>query len=151
MRSTTMRRFLTNTPSRGVCVTVLAAVIGLTGASAHAQTHKKKPAAGAPAAGAPPAKPSPVDMDADSPAPAPALPEPADIIERVGKYNEEHVAKFNNKEQQEIYWQLNYLLGRYRYRNGQFPEGLALLDKVDRRSKYYVQAQFFGGVTNVQM
>src|ERR1700722_15914488 len=79
------------------------------------------------------------------------LPEPADIIERVGKYNEEHVAKFNNNEQQEIYWQLNYLLGRYRYRNGQFPEGLALLDKVDRRSKYYVQAQFFGGVTNVQM
>jgi hypothetical protein len=79
------------------------------------------------------------------------LPEPADIIERVGKYNEEHVSKFNNKEQQEIYWQLNYLLGRYRYRNGQFPEGLALLEKVDRRSKYYVQAQFFGGVSNVQM
>jgi hypothetical protein len=79
------------------------------------------------------------------------LPEPADIIERVGKYNEDHVAKFNNKEQQEIYWQLNYLLGRYRYRNGAFPEALALLDKVDRKSKYYVQAQFFGGVTNVQM
>ncbi len=260
-----MRRFLTNMPSRGVWVTALATVIGLTGASAHAQTHKKKPAA--PAAAAQPAQPAPVDMDADSAAPAPAdtpaaaptgkkkpaakvvdnsppatagqpteaaaqakrlydrekwwdaakalyrvstgetgddegnkqiaqfnlakalyklkfyqgaysifseiadrpnhlkynetllwlaklatdLPEPADIIERVGKYNEEHVAKFNNKEQQEIYWQLNYLLGRYRYRNGQFPEGLALLDKVDRRSKYYVQAQFFGGVTNVQM
>jgi hypothetical protein len=259
-----MRRFLTNMPSRGVWVTALAAVIGLTSASAHAQTHKKKPAGAAPAAGAQPAKPSPVDMDADSPAPASAdaptpatngkkpkvvdnsppatagqpteaaaqakrlydrekwwdaakalyrvstgetgddegnkqiaqfnlakslyklkffqgaysifseiadrpnhlkynetllwlaklatdLPEPADIIERVGKYNEEHVAKFNNNEQQEIYWQLNYLLGRYRYRNGQFPEGLALLEKVDRRSKYYVQAQFFGGVTNVQM
>jgi hypothetical protein len=259
-----MRRFLTNMPSRGVWVSALAAVIGLTGASAHAQTHKKKPAA--PAAAAQPAQPAPVDMDADSaapasadtPAPAPAgkkkpakvvdnsppatagqpteaaaqakrlydrekwwdaakalyrvstgetgddegnkqiaqfnlakslyklkffqgaysifseiadrpnhlkynetllwlaklatdLPEPADIIERVGKYNEEHVAKFNNHEQQEIYWQLNYLLGRYRYRNGQFPEGLALLEKVDRRSKYYVQAQFFGGVTNVQM
>jgi tetratricopeptide (TPR) repeat protein len=79
------------------------------------------------------------------------LPEPADIIERVGKYNEEHVAKFNNKEQQELYWQLNYLLGRYRYRNGQFPEALALFEKVDRRSRYYVQGQFFGGVTNVQM
>jgi hypothetical protein len=259
-----MRRILTNMPSRGVWVSALATVIGLTGASAHAQTHKKKPAA--PAAAAQPAQPAPVDMDADSAAPAPAdtpaaaptgkkkpakvvdnsppatagqpteaaaqakrlydrekwwdaakalyrvstgetgddegnkqiaqfnlakalyklkfyqgaysifseiadrpnhlkynetllwlaklatdLPEPADIIERVGKYNEEHVAKFNNKEQQEIYWQLNYLLGRYRYRNGQFPEGLALLDKVDRRSKYYVQAQFFGGVTNVQM
>ena len=258
-----MRRFLTSAPSRGVWVAALATAIGLTGASAHAQQHKKKPAAAAQ-----PAKPGPVDMDADSAAPAagpvsadsptptpgkkapkvvdnspPAtagqpteaaaqakrlydgekwwdaakalyrvsigetgddegnkqiaqfnlakalyklkfyqgaysifseiadkpnhlkynetllwlaklatdLPEPADIIERVGKYNEEHVGKFNNKEQQEIYWQLNYLLGRYRYRNGQFPEALALLEKVDRRSKYYVQAQFFGGVSNVQM
>ena len=79
------------------------------------------------------------------------LPEPADIIERVGKYNEEHVAKFNNHEQQELYWQLNYLLGRYKYRNGQFAEALSLFEKVDRRSKYYVQAQFFGGVCNVQM
>ena len=254
-----MRRFLTSAPSRGVWVAALATAIGLTGASAHAQQHKKKPAA------AQPAKPAPVDLDADSPAPASAdapvaapagkkapkvvdnsppatagqpteaaaqakrlydgekwwdaakalyrvsigetgddegnkqiaqfnlakslyklkfyqgaysifseiadkpnhlkynetllwlaklatdLPEPADIIERVGKYNEEHVAKFNNKEQQEIFWQLNYLLGRYRYRNGQYPEGLALLEKVDRRSKYYVQAQFFGGVSNVQM
>jgi hypothetical protein len=79
------------------------------------------------------------------------LPEPADIIERVGKYNEQHVAKFNNKEQEELFWQLNYLLGRYKYRNGQFPEALGLFEKVDRRSKYYVQAQFFGGVCNVQM
>ena len=79
------------------------------------------------------------------------LPEPADIIERVGKYNEEHVAKFDNNEQQELYWQLNYLLGRYRYRNGKFPEALALFDKVNRKSKYYVEAQFFAGISNVQM
>ena len=79
------------------------------------------------------------------------LPEPADIIERVGKYNEDHVAKFNNNEQQELYWQLNYLLGRYRYRNGAYPEALALFEKVDRRSKLYVEAQFFGGISNVQM
>src|SRR5580698_1019035 len=79
------------------------------------------------------------------------LPEPADIIERVGKYNEDQVGKFNNKEQQELFWQLNYLLGRYKYRNGEFPDALSLFDKVDRTSKYYVQAQFFGGVSNVQM
>jgi len=79
------------------------------------------------------------------------LPEPADIIERVGKYNEEHVAKFNNHEQEELYWQLNYLLGRYRYRNGAYPEALALFGKVDRRSPHYVEAQFFGGISNVQM
>jgi hypothetical protein len=79
------------------------------------------------------------------------LPEPADIIERVGKYNEEHVSKFNNNEQQDLFWQLNYLLGRYKYRNGQYPEALALFDRVNRQSKYYVQAQFFGGVSNVQL
>jgi tetratricopeptide (TPR) repeat protein len=79
------------------------------------------------------------------------LPEPADIIERVGKYNEQQVAKFNNKEQADLFWQLNYLLGRYKYRNGQFPEALELFEKVNRQSKYYVQAQFFGGVCNVQM
>jgi tetratricopeptide (TPR) repeat protein len=79
------------------------------------------------------------------------LPEPADIIERVGKYNEDQVARFNNKEQQELFWQLNYLLGRYKYRNGDFPDSLRLFEKVDNNSKYYVQAQFFGGISNVQM
>lgn len=79
------------------------------------------------------------------------LPEPADIIERVGKYNESHVAKFDNNEQAELYWQLNYLLGRYRYRNGKFQEALALFGKVNRKSKHYVEAQFFGGISNVQM
>ena len=55
-----MRRLLTNMPSRGVWVAALATVIGLTGASAHAQTHKKKPAA--PAAAAQPAAPAPVAL-----------------------------------------------------------------------------------------
>jgi len=79
------------------------------------------------------------------------LPEPADIVERVGKYDVDQVAKFNNKEQQDLYWQLNYLLGRYKYRNGQYPEALGLFDKVNRKSKFYVQAQFFGGISNVQL
>ncbi len=79
------------------------------------------------------------------------LPEPADIVERVGKYNEEQVRKFDNKEQQDLYWQLNYLLGRYRYRNGQYADALALFEKVNRKSKEYVQAQFFGGISNVQL
>ncbi len=79
------------------------------------------------------------------------LPEPADIIERVGKYDEDHIKRFNNHEQQDLYWQLNYLLGRYKYRNGQYPEALGLFEKVNRKSKYYVQSQFFGGISNVQL
>jgi hypothetical protein len=79
------------------------------------------------------------------------LPEPADIVERVGKYTDEQIAKFNNPNQRDLYWQLNYLLGRYKYRNRQYDEALALFSKVDRQSKYYVQSQFFSGISNVQL
>jgi tetratricopeptide (TPR) repeat protein len=78
------------------------------------------------------------------------LPEPADIIERVGKYSDEEVARFDNAQQQELYWTLNYMLGRYKYRNRQYEEAIRLFQKVDRRSEHYVQAQFFTGVSYVQ-
>ncbi len=78
------------------------------------------------------------------------LPEPADIIERVGKYKTEQIARFNNPQQKDLFWQLNYLLGRYKYRNRNYDEALELFDKVDKSSKYYVQAQFFSGISNVQ-
>ena len=79
------------------------------------------------------------------------LPEPADIVERVGKYNDQAIEKFNNSNQRELYWQLNYLLGRYKYRNRQYEEALRLFTKVDRASKYYIKGQFFSGISNVQV
>ncbi len=79
------------------------------------------------------------------------LPEPADIVERVGKYNDEQIGRFNNPNQRELYWQLNYLLGRYKYRNRQYQDALRLFANVHRESKYYVQAQFFSGISNVQL
>jgi hypothetical protein len=79
------------------------------------------------------------------------LPEPADIVERVGRYNDEQIAKFNNSNQRDLFWQLNYLLGRYKYRNRQYEDALRLFQKVDRQSKYYVQSQFFSGISNVQL
>lgn len=79
------------------------------------------------------------------------LPEPADIIERVGKYTDEQVARFDNSQQRDLYWQLNYMLGRYKYRNRQYPEAIRLFQKVDRRSVYYVKAQFFTGISYVQL
>ncbi|UQA58225.1 hypothetical protein E8A73_044415 [Polyangium aurulentum] len=79
------------------------------------------------------------------------LPEPADIIERVGKYKTEQVARFNNPQQRDLYWQLNYLLGRYKYRNRNYDEAISLFDKVDPKSKYFVQGQFFSGISNVQL
>jgi tetratricopeptide (TPR) repeat protein len=79
------------------------------------------------------------------------LPEPADIIERVGKYKSDQVARFNNPQQRDLYWQLNYLLGRYKYRNRNYEEAISLFEKVDTKSKYFVQAQFFTGISNVQL
>lgn len=79
------------------------------------------------------------------------LPEPADIIERVGKYKEEAVARFDNANQRELYWQLNYLLGRYKYRNRQYEEAIRLFRKVGKESKYQVQSAFFMGISYVQL
>src|SRR5690606_40484590 len=79
------------------------------------------------------------------------LPEPADIIERVGKYSDSQVARFNNPQQRDLYWQLNYMLGRYKYRNRQFNDSVRLFQKVDPKSEYYVKSQFFSVVSYVQM
>jgi len=79
------------------------------------------------------------------------LPEPADIVERVGKYTSDAVGRFKNPQQIDLYWQLNYLLGRYKYRNRQYDEALQLFANVDAKSKYFVQAQFFAGISYVQL
>src|SRR4029079_7479982 len=79
------------------------------------------------------------------------LPEPAEIIERVGKYKPEQIARFNNPQQRELYWQLNYLLGRHKYRNRNYEEAINLFDKVDKKSKCYVQGQCFSGISYVQL
>ncbi|HEY6558213.1 MAG TPA: hypothetical protein VI072_13105 [Polyangiaceae bacterium] len=79
------------------------------------------------------------------------LPEPADIIERVGKYSDDEVARFNNEQQRDLYWQLNHMLGRYRYRNRQYQDAVRLFQKVDRKSAYYVRSQFFTGISYVQL
>jgi tetratricopeptide (TPR) repeat protein len=79
------------------------------------------------------------------------LPEPADIIERVGKYSDAEIARFDNAQQRDLFWQLNHLLGRYKYRNRQYEEAIRLFNKVDRRSEYYVKSQFFTGISYVQV
>jgi hypothetical protein len=78
------------------------------------------------------------------------LPEPADIDERVGKYDEASIDKLATYRS-DVYWQLSYLLGRYRYRNRQYGDALRSFAKVDRGAKYYAKAQFFSGMTNVQL
>ncbi len=79
------------------------------------------------------------------------LPEPADIVERVGKYSQDQIGRFDNAQNRDLFWQLNYLLGRYKYRNRQYEEAIGLFEKVKKDSKFYVPAQFFNGISYVQL
>lgn len=79
------------------------------------------------------------------------LPEPADIIGAVGKYSKEQVAKFDNPQQRELYFQLNYLLGRSMSRKREWQEAIDLFSNVKDVSPYFVKAQFFMGISYVQL
>lgn len=79
------------------------------------------------------------------------LPEPADVVERVGKYTPEQLAVFDNSKQREQYWQLNYLLGRYKYRNRDYDKAIELFGKVGTSGRHYLLAQFFTGISYVQV
>jgi TolA-binding protein len=78
------------------------------------------------------------------------LPEPADIIRRVGRYSPDQLAQFNNNESRDLYNQLLYLLGRAKYNDGNFEEAVNLFGQVQRTSTWYVQAQFFMGISHVR-
>ncbi len=79
------------------------------------------------------------------------LPEPADIISAVGKYSRSQVKRFDNAEQRELYWQLNYMLGRFKYGERKFEEAIQLFESVGRTSPYFVKSQFFMGISYVQL
>lgn len=79
------------------------------------------------------------------------LPEPADIIGSVGKYSREQVKRFDNPQQRELYWQLNYMLGRYKYGERKYEEAIALFESVGRDSPYFIKSSFFMGISYVQL
>jgi tetratricopeptide (TPR) repeat protein len=84
------------------------------------------------------------------------LPEPAGIIDSVGKYSREQVKRFDNPQQRELYWQLNYMLGRFKYadikpQGKNFEEAIQLFEQVGRDSPYFVKGQFFMGISYVRL
>ncbi len=79
------------------------------------------------------------------------LPEPADIISHVGKFSDDQIRRFDNSAQKELYWKLNYLLGRYNYRQAKYEEAVRLFNLVSSESPDYVAAQFFVGVSYIQL
>ena len=58
------------------------------------------------------------------------LPEPAGIIEKIGRYDLSQIEQFNNGEATPIYAQLLYLLGRSKYAQGEFEQAIELFEKV---------------------
>ena len=78
------------------------------------------------------------------------LPEPAGIIEKVGRYGADQLEQFNTPESSDLYYQLIYLMGRFKYAQGEFEEAIQLFQRVDRGSDYYVYARFFEGISHVR-
>jgi hypothetical protein len=80
------------------------------------------------------------------------LPEPADVAERVGKYDEAAIdALLASTRGKELGSQLFWMLGRYKYRNHQFEEARRALAKVDRSSPHWSKAQYLIGLSHVQL
>lgn len=79
------------------------------------------------------------------------LPEPAGIIERVGRYGTDQLDQFNTPESVDLYNQLLYLMGRFKYGQGEFEEAIALFVRVGRDSRYFVNAKFFEGISHVRL
>lgn len=78
------------------------------------------------------------------------LPEPAGIIEKVGRYGVEQLGQFNTAESAELYNQLLYLMGRYKYGQGEFQEAIDLFGQVSTESPYYVRSKFFEGISHIR-
>ena len=78
------------------------------------------------------------------------LPEPAGIIEKVGRYGVDQLGQFNTAESADLYNQLLYLMGRYKYSQGEFPEAINLFSQVGQDSPYYVKAKFFEGISHIR-
>jgi tetratricopeptide (TPR) repeat protein len=91
------------------------------------------------------------------------LPEPADVAERVGKYDEAAVDALQSgsgsgsgsgsasSRGRELGSQLFWMLGRYKYRNRQFDDARRVLAKVERSSPHWAKAQYLIGLAHIQL
>lgn len=79
------------------------------------------------------------------------LPEPAGIIDKIGRFGVDQLEQFNTADNADLYNQLLYLMGRSKYNQGEFDQGIELFKKVDRSNKWYVRARFFEGISYIRM
>ena len=80
------------------------------------------------------------------------LPEPADVVERLGKYTDEQIADvLDTKARRRLFWSVSYLLGEYHYRNGRCTDALRALARVDSRSARYAEAQYLVAMCHLRL
>jgi tetratricopeptide (TPR) repeat protein len=79
------------------------------------------------------------------------LPETSGILQKIGSYDE---SALEDPSLSSVKDELMFLLGRHYYNkggDGDFEKAIALFQKVDRNSEFYIKAKFFEGVTYVRM
>jgi tetratricopeptide (TPR) repeat protein len=75
------------------------------------------------------------------------LPESAGVLEKIGKYSKQDL---DQPVLEPVRDELYYLLGRYHYQKGNFPDAVDLFNSVPEKSEFYPKAQFFAGMTHVR-
>lgn len=79
------------------------------------------------------------------------LPEPAGIIDKVGRFGTDQLEQFNTADNADLYSQLLYVMGRSKYNQGEFEQAVELFQQVARENKWYVKARFFEGISYIRM
>ncbi len=79
------------------------------------------------------------------------LPEPAGIIDKVGRFGVDQIEQFNTADNADLYNQLLYVMGRSKYNQGEFEQAVELFKQVDRQNKWHVRARFFEGISHIRM
>jgi tetratricopeptide (TPR) repeat protein len=79
------------------------------------------------------------------------LPEPAGIIDKVGRFGVEQLTQFNTADNAVLYNRMLYLMGRSKYNQGEFEQAIKLFQQVVANSQFYVHARFFEGISYIRL
>ena len=78
------------------------------------------------------------------------VPAAADVSERVGKYDDAHIAMLHDDAHRDVFAEIEWLSGEYAYRNRNFDGAVARFSRIERASLLYGKAQMMTGMANVQ-
>lgn len=77
------------------------------------------------------------------------LPEPAGLVDKIGRFGVTQLDQINLSESEDLYNQLIYMMGRAKYKQGEYDDAVNLFRRVAASSRWYVKARFFEGVAHI--